>query len=150
MLKEFREFALRGNVVDLAVGVIIGAAFGKIVSSFVNDILMPPLGLLLGSVDFSNLFLNLSSQHYATLAEAKQAGAPTLNYGVFINTLIDFLIVAFAIFLLIQQINRLTRRSKEAPTPTTKPCPYCVTTIPLAAIRCPACTSQLEPARGAG
>src|ERR1700757_2177935 len=112
VLKEFREFALRGNVVDLAVGVIIGAAFGKIVSSFVNDILMPPLGLLLGSVDFSNLFLNLSSQHYATVAEAKQAGAPTLNYGVFINTLIDFLIVAFAIFLLIQQINRLTRRSK--------------------------------------
>jgi large conductance mechanosensitive channel len=150
MLKEFREFALRGNVVDLAIGVIIGAAFGKIVSSFVNDILMPPLGLLLGSVDFSNLFLNLSSQHYATLAEAKQAGAPTLNYGVFINTLIDFLIVAFAIFLLIQQINRLTRRSKKAPTPTTKPCPYCLTTVPLAAIRCPACTSQLEPVKGAG
>ena len=147
-MKEFREFALRGNVVDLAVGVIIGAAFGKIVSSFVNDILMPPLGLLLGSVDFSNLFLNLSSQHYATLAEAKQAGAPTLNYGVFINTLIDFLIVAVAIFLLIQQINRLTRRSKEAPAPTTKPCPYCLTIIPLAATRCPSCTSHLDAANG--
>src|SRR4051794_14446651 len=116
MWKEFREFALRGNVVDLAIGIIIGAAFGRIVSSFVNDILMPPLGLLLGRVDFSNLFISLSSQHYATLAEAKQAGAPTLNYGVFINTLIDFVIVAFAIFLLVQQINRLTRRSKaEAP-----------------------------------
>lgn len=147
MLKEFREFALRGNVVDLAIGVIIGAAFGKIVTSFVNDILMPPLGLLLGRVDFSNLFINLSSQHYATLAEAKQAGAATLNYGAFINTVIDFVIVAFAIFLLIQQINRLTRRAKEAPTPTTKPCPYCLTAIPLEATRCPSCTSHLEGAR---
>jgi large conductance mechanosensitive channel len=147
MWKEFREFALRGNVVDLAIGIIICAAFGRIVSSFVNDILMPPLGLLLGRVDFSNLFINLSSQHYATLAEAKQAGAPTLNYGAFINTVIDFAIVAFAIFLLVQQINRLTRRSKaEAPAPTTKPCPYCLTTIPLAATRCPNCTSQLEAA----
>jgi large conductance mechanosensitive channel len=147
MWKEFRELALRGNVVDLAIGIIIGAAFGRIVSSFVNDILMPPLGLLLGRVDFSNLFINLSSQHYATLAEAKQAGAPTLNYGAFINTVIDFAIVAFAIFLLVQQINRLTRRSKaEAPAPTTKPCPYCLTTIPLAATRCPNCTSQLEAA----
>jgi large conductance mechanosensitive channel len=146
MLKEFREFALRGNVVDLAIGVIIGAAFGKIVTSFVNDILMPPLGLLLGRVDFSNLFINLSSQHYATLAEAKQAGAATLNYGAFINTVIDFVIVAFAIFLLIQQVNRLTRRAKEAPTPTTKPCPYCLTSIPLKATRCPSCTSHLEEA----
>jgi large conductance mechanosensitive channel len=151
MWKEFREFALRGNVVDLAIGIIIGAAFGRIVSSFVNDILMPPLGLLLGRVDFSNLFINLSSQHYATLAEAKQAGAPTLNYGAFINTLIDFIIVAFAIFLLVQQINRLTRRGKaEAPAPTTKPCPYCLTAMPLAATRCPACTSHLEPAKGTG
>jgi large conductance mechanosensitive channel len=151
MLKEFREFALRGNVVDLAIGVIIGAAFGKIVSSFVNDILMPPLGLLLGRVDFSNLFLNLSSQHYATLAEAKQAGAATLNYGLFINTLIDFAIVAFAIFLLIKQINRLTRRNTPAaPEPTTKPCPYCLTTIPLAATRCPSCTSHLDTASGSG
>jgi large conductance mechanosensitive channel len=151
MWKEFREFALRGNVVDLAIGIIIGAAFGRIVSSFVNDILMPPLGLLLGRVDFSSLFINLSSQHYATLAEAKQAGAPTLNYGVFINTLIDFIIVAFAIFLLVQQINRLTRRGKaEAPAPTTRPCPYCLTAIPLAATRCPACTSHLETAKSTG
>jgi large conductance mechanosensitive channel len=151
VLKEFREFAIRGNVIDLAVGVVIGAAFGKIVTSFVNDVLMPPLGLLLGRVDFSNLFLNLSSQHYATLAEAKQAGAPTLNYGAFINTVIDFAIVAFAVFLLVQQINRLTRRrDAAAPAPTTKPCPYCLTAVPLAATRCPACTSQLEPAKGAG
>src|SRR6185369_16926240 len=143
MWKEFRDFAMRGNVVDLAVGLIIGAAFGKIVTSFVNDILMPPLGLLLGRVDFSNLFINLSPQHYATLAEAKQAGAATINYGLFINTLLDFVIVAFAIFILIKQINRLqSLTKKEAPpaAPTTKPCPYCVTQIPLAATRCPACT----------
>jgi large conductance mechanosensitive channel len=148
MWKEFREFALRGNVVDLAIGVIIGAAFGKVVTSFVNDVLMPPLGLLLGRVDFSNLFINLSSQPYATLAEAKQAGAATLNYGAFINTVIDFAIVAFAIFLLIQQINRLTRSiKKEAPpAPTTKPCPYCLSAIPLKATRCPSCTSHLEGA----
>jgi large conductance mechanosensitive channel len=147
--KEFREFAIRGNVIDLAIGVVIGAAFGKIVTSFVNDVLMPPLGLLLGRVDFSNLFLNLSSQHYATLAEAKQAGAATLNYGLFINTLIDFAIVAFAIFLLVQQINRLTRRNAAAePTPTTKPCPYCLTAIPLLATRCPSCTSHLDTAGG--
>jgi large conductance mechanosensitive channel len=149
MWKEFREFALRGNVVDLAIGVIIGAAFGKIVTSFVNDVLMPPLGLLLGRVDFSNLFINLSSQHYATLAEAKQAGAATLNYGAFINTVIDFTIVAFAIFLLIQQINRLTRREKVAEAPTTKPCPYCATQIPLLATRCPSCTSHLDEATDA-
>jgi large conductance mechanosensitive channel len=149
--KEFREFAIRGNVIDLAVGVVIGAAFGKIVTSFVGDVLMPPLGLLLGRVDFSNLFLNLSSQHYATLAEAKQAGAATLNYGAFINTLIDFVIVAFAVFLLIQQINRLTRRNAAAvPAPATKPCPYCLTTIPLPATRCPSCTSHLDTASGAG
>ena len=148
LLREFREFAIRGNVIDLAIGVVIGAAFGKIVTSFVNDVLMPPLGLLLGRVDFSNLFLNLSSQHYATLAEAKQAGAATLNYGLFINTVIDFAIVAFAIFLLIQQINRLTRRN-AAPAPATKPCPYCLTAIPLAATRCPSCTSHLDTAGGA-
>ena len=151
MWKEFREFAIRGSVIDLAVGVVIGAAFGKIVTSFVSDVLMPPLGLLLGRVDFSNLFINLSSQHYATLAEAKQAGAPTLNYGAFINTVIDFVIVAFAIFLLVQQVNRLTRRGKtEAPAPATKPCPYCLTTIPLAATRCPSCTSHLDTAAGTG
>jgi large conductance mechanosensitive channel len=150
MLKEFRDFAMRGNVVDLAVGLIIGAAFGKIVTSLVNDILMPPLGLVLGKVDFSNLFINLSGQHYATLAEAKQAGAATLNYGLFINTIIDFVIVAFAIFLLIKQINRLQRLQKNEPPPaepTTKACPYCISTIPLAATRCPNCTSQLEGAK---
>jgi len=152
MLKEFRDFAMRGNVVDLAVGLVIGAAFGKIVTSLVNDILMPPLGLLLGSVDFSNLFINLSSQHYATLAEARQAGAATVNYGAFINTIIDFVIVAFAIFILIKQINKLQNFHKKetAPaTPTTKPCPYCVSTIPLAATRCPNCTSQLEGTKAA-
>jgi large conductance mechanosensitive channel len=146
MWKEFREFAMRGNVVDLAIGIIIGAAFGKIVTSLVNDVLMPPLGLILGRVDFSNLFIDLSGQHHATLAEAKQAGAATINYGLFINTVIDFVIVAFAIFILIRQINRLQRRGKAAeppPAPTKKPCPYCLTEIPLAATRCPACTSQL-------
>jgi large conductance mechanosensitive channel len=150
MLKEFRDFAMRGNVVDLAVGLIIGAAFGKIVTSLVNDILMPPLGLLLGKVDFTNLFINLGAQHYATLAEAKQAGAATINYGLFINTILDFVIVAFAIFLLIKQINQLQKmHKKEAPpaAPTTKTCPYCISTIPLAATRCPSCTSQLEGAK---
>jgi large conductance mechanosensitive channel len=147
MWKEFREFAVRGNVVDLAVGIIIGAAFGKIVTSLVNDVLMPPLGLILGSVDFSNLFINLSGAHYATLAEAKAAGAATINYGLFINTIIDFVIVAFAIFLLVQQVNRLKRMSEGAPADapvTTKPCPYCLTQIPLKATRCPACTSEVE------
>ena len=141
MWREFRDFAMRGNVVDLAVGIIIGAAFGKIVSSLVNDILMPPIGVLLGKVDFSNLFLNLSGQHYASLAEAKAAGAATLNYGVFINNIIDFLIVAFAVFLLVQQVNRLTKKPEGAPT--TKECPYCLSQVPLKATRCPQCTSQL-------
>lgn len=149
MWKEFREFAVRGSVVDLAVAVVIGAAFGKIVTSFVSDVLMPVLGLLLGRIDFSNLFINLSSQHYQTLAEAKLAGAATLNYGLFINTIIDFAIVAFAIFLLIRQINRLTRREKGAEAPATKPCPYCATQIPLPATRCPNCTSPLDEATGA-
>jgi large conductance mechanosensitive channel len=142
MWKEFREFAMRGNVVDLAVGVIIGAAFGKIVSSLVNDIIMPPLGLILGEVDFTNLFINLGSKHYASLAEAKAAGAPTLNYGVFINTVLDFILVAFAVFLLVRGINRL-HRAPPPPTPTTRPCPYCLTVVPLQATRCPACTSEL-------
>jgi large conductance mechanosensitive channel len=143
MLKEFRDFAMRGSVVDLAIGVIIGAAFGKIVSSMVNDIIMPPLGLLLGQVDFSNLFINLSGQSYASLAEAQAAGAPTINYGLFINNIVDFLIVAFAIFIVVRQINRLTRKPEPAAAPTTRPCPYCLTTIPLKATRCPSCTSQL-------
>jgi large conductance mechanosensitive channel len=143
MLKEFRDFAMRGNVVDLAVGVIIGAAFGKIVTSFVSDILMPPLGLLLGRVDFSGLFINLTSTHYDTLAAAKAAGAATLNVGLFINAVIDFLIVAFAVFLLIRQINRFMPKPAPAVAPATKDCPYCLTAIPLKATRCPSCTSQL-------
>jgi large conductance mechanosensitive channel len=144
MWQEFKAFAMRGNVVDLAVGLVIGAAFGRIVSSLVNDLLMPPIGLVLGRVDFSNLFLNLSSQHYATLAEAKAAGAPTINYGMFLNTVIDFLIVALAIFLLVRFINRLYQQP-PAP-PTTKTCPYCISTIPLRATRCPHCTSELQAA----
>jgi len=147
MLKEFKAFAMRGNVVDMAVGIIIGAAFGKIVSSFVSDLLMPPIGLLLGKVDFSNLFVTLSSKTFNTLAEAKAAGVPTLNYGLFLNTVIDFLIVAFAIFLLIQQINRLTAKpAPPAGPPTTKDCPFCVSTIAIKATRCPNCTSELRAA----
>lgn len=147
MLKEFREFALRGSVVDLAVGVVIGAAFGSIVTSFVNDILMPPIGLLLGKVNFANLFINLSRQPYATLEEAQAAGAATINYGLFINAVIDFIIVAFVVFLFVRQINRM-RREKEAPPaePTTRECPYCLSTIPLKATRCPHCTSELGAA----
>jgi large conductance mechanosensitive channel len=145
MLKEFKEFALRGNVLDMAIGIIIGGAFGKIVTSLVNDVLMPPLGLLLGEVDFSNLFVSLSRQHYASLAEAKAAGAATLNYGVFLNTVVDFAIVAFAIFLVVRQINRL-RRPQPAPAgpPTTRDCPYCFSAIPLKATRCPHCTSEVK------
>ena len=143
MLKEFREFAMRGNVVDLAVGIILGAAFGKIVTSLVNDVLMPPLGLLLGKVDFSSLFLNLSGTHYNTIAEAKAAGAATINYGIFINTIIDFVIVSFAVFLLVRQINRLTKKPAPPAMPTTKECPYCIAAVPLRATRCPSCTSDL-------
>ena len=147
MFKEFKEFTLRGNVIDLAIGVIIGAAFGKIVTSFVNDILMPPIGLLLGNVDFSNLFINLSGQPYGSLEEAQAAGAATINYGLFINTVLDFIIVAFVIFLLVRQVNRM-RREREAPPaePTTRKCPYCLSTVPLKATRCPHCTSELEAA----
>jgi large conductance mechanosensitive channel len=147
MFREFREFAMRGNVVDLAVGIIIGVAFGKIVTSLVNDIIMPPIGLILGRVDFSNLFLNLSGQPYASLAEAKAAGAPTINYGVFLNNVIDFVIVAFAIFLLVRFINRLSRQPEAAPAaPTTRECPFCLSSIPLRATRCPHCTSTLQAA----
>ncbi len=138
MFKEFKKFALQGSVLDLAIGVIIGAAFGKIVTSFVNDILMPPIGLLLGKVDFSNLFLNLSGQDYATLAEAQKAGAPTLNYGLFINNLIDFLIIAFVIFIIVRQINKLRAAPKEGPS-----CPFCKTALAEGATRCPACTSEI-------
>ncbi len=142
MLKEFREFVTRGSVIDLAVGVIIGGAFGKIVSSLVSDVIMPPIGLLLNGVDFSNLFVSLNGQAFATLADAQKAGAPTLNYGSFINNLIDFFIIALVIFLMIRAINRLQKPAPAA-SPTTKECPHCFTTIPLKATRCPNCTSQL-------
>ena len=147
MLKEFKEFALKGSVVDLAIGIIIGAAFGKIVTSFVNDILMPPIGLLLGKVDFTNLFIDLSGLGYASLEEAKAAGAATLNYGVFLNTIIDFVIVAFAIFMLIRQVNRLQKPAPAAPAaPTTKDCPFCLSAVPIKATRCAHCTSDLKAA----
>jgi len=145
MFKEFKEFAMRGSVVDLAVGVIIGASFGTIVKSLVDDILMPPIGLLIGGLDFSNLFISLSGAQYPSLAAAKEAGAPTINYGVFLNNVLNFLIVAFAVFLLVRQINRLKRETPvPPPAPTEKPCPYCISTIPLAATRCPHCTSELR------
>jgi large conductance mechanosensitive channel len=147
MLKEFREFIARGNAIDLAVGVIIGTAFGSIVTSLVNDIIMPPIGLVLGGVDFTNLFVSLSGQEFPTLKAAKEAGAPTLNYGVFLNAVINFLIIAFVIFMLVRTINRL-RQEKPAPAaaPTTKECPYCLSTIPLKATRCPQCTSEVRAA----
>jgi len=143
VFKEFKEFAMRGNVVDLAVGVIIGAAFGKIVSSLVEDVIMPPVGRLLGHVDFSGLFINLSGKSYETLAAAKAAGAPTLNYGIFLNSVINFLIVAFAVFLVVHQVNRSTRKPEAAAATTTKDCPQCAMAIPLAAKRCGHCTTQL-------
>ena len=144
MFKEFKEFAMRGNVLDMAIGIIIGVAFGKIVSSFVADLLMPPIGLLLGKVDFSNLFINLSGQSFPSLEAAKAAGAATLNYGMFLNTVIDFLIVAFAIFLLIKQVNRFTTKKEKGPaTPTTKECPRCLSQIPIKATRCAHCTSDI-------
>jgi large conductance mechanosensitive channel len=144
MLKEFKEFAMRGNVLDMAIGIIMGAAFGKIITSLVNDIVMPPIGLLLGKVDFSNLFINLSAKPYVKLAEAKAAGAATINYGLFVNTVLDFIIVAFAIFLLVKQINLMKRQKEEVPVPITKECPYCFSNIPLKAMRCPHCTSELK------
>jgi large conductance mechanosensitive channel len=143
MMKEFKEFAMRGNVVDLAVGVIIGAAFGKIVSSLVEDVIMPPIGQLLGHVNFSGLFINISGKTYETLEAAKAAGAPTLNYGIFLNNVINFLIVAFAVFLVVHQVNRWTRKPEAPAAPTTKDCPQCALAIPLAAKRCGHCTTQL-------
>jgi large conductance mechanosensitive channel len=143
MLKEFKEFAMKGNVIDMAVGVIIGAAFGKIVSSMVSDILMPPIGLLLGKVDFSSLFISLSGQSFPSLTVAKASGAPTINYGVFFQTILDFVIVAFVIFLLVKQVNRLKR---EPAAPTTKDCPYCLSSIPIKATRCAHCTSEQKAA----
>jgi large conductance mechanosensitive channel len=142
MFKEFKDFAVRGNVIDMTVGVIVGGAFGKIATSLVNDVIMPPIGLLLGKVDFTNLFINLSRQPYPSLAQAKAAGAPTLNYGVFLNTTLDFLIVAFAVFLLVRQVNRL-RLAPAPAAPTTKDCPHCCSAIALKATRCPHCTSSL-------
>jgi len=143
MYREFKEFIMRGNVVDLAVAVVIGAAFGKIVTSFVEDVLMPPIGLALGGVDFSNLFINLSGNAYPSIAAAKAAGAATLNYGIFINNIINFLIIAFAIFLVIKAINRMQGPAPAA-APTTKDCPYCLSAVPLKATKCAHCTAELK------
>ena len=143
MFKEFKEFAMRGNVIDLAVGVIIGAAFGKIVSSLVEDIIMPPIGRVLGHVNFTDFFISLNGTHYETLADAKKAAAPTINYGLFVNTIINFLIVAFCVFILVQQVNRWARKPAPAAAPTTKECPQCAMAIPIQAKKCPHCTSQL-------
>jgi len=149
MLKEFKEFAMRGNVIDMAVGIVIGAAFGTIVKSLVSDIIMPPIGLLLGNVDFANLFAVLKQGEtlagpYASLADAQAAGAVTINYGVFINTIISFIVIAFAIFMVIRNMNKLKKKEEAPPAiPTTKDCPYCLTSIPIKATRCPHCTSKL-------
>lgn len=147
MLKEFKEFAMRGNVMDMAIGIILGTAFGAIVTSVVNDVLMPPIGLVMGGADFTDLFINLGDGAYPTLAEAQEAGAPVIAYGAFLNRVIDFSIVAFVIFLVVKQMNRL-KRKEEGPPPeaTEKACPYCVTQIPVAATKCPHCTSQLQAA----
>ncbi|MDH3229007.1 MAG: large-conductance mechanosensitive channel protein MscL [Alphaproteobacteria bacterium] len=148
MLKEFKEFAMRGNVVDMAVGIVIGVAFGAIVKSLVSDIIMPPIGLLLGGVDFSEIFINLSGGDFASLAAAKEAGAVTINLGVFINTVLNFLIVAFAIFMVIRLLSKLRKPEEAAPEPeaTTKECQYCYSTIPIQATRCGHCTSELAAA----
>ena len=142
MLQEFKTFIMKGNVIDLAVGIIIGAAFGKVVTSFVNDILMPPIGRLIGKADFSNLFINLTDKSYESLAEAKKAGAATLNYGLFINTTIDFLIVGFAVFLLVKQVNRFRKEEPPKP-PDTRECPFCASNISMKATRCAHCTSEV-------
>lgn len=147
MLTEFKKFAMRGNVADMAVGIVIGVAFGKIVTSLVNDVLMPPVGLVLGKVDFSSLFLNLSGQPYATLKDAKAAGAATIAYGVFLNAVIDFVIVAFVVFLLVRQVNRLESEEPKPAAPTTWECPYCLSVIPLRATRCAHCTAEVAAAR---
>ncbi len=144
MLKEFRTFAMRGSLLDLAIGFVLGTAFGRIVSSFVADMLMPPIGLLLGGLDFANLFVTLRGGPYPSVAAAKAAGAPTINYGIFLDTVVDFVIVAFVMFLVVRQVNRLQRQPEA--TPTTKPCPFCLSTVPLKAVRCPYCTSDLKAA----
>jgi large conductance mechanosensitive channel len=142
MFSEFKKFIMRGNVLDLAIGVVIGGAFGKIVASLVSDVVMPVIGLALGKVDFSGLFISLNGQSYASLVEAKAAKAPTLNYGIFLNTVIEFLIISFVIFIIVKQVNRF-KKPEPVAAPTTKDCPQCCTAIPIAAKRCPACTSQL-------
>ena len=147
MAKEFREFASRGNVIDLAVGVIIGAAFSKIITSLVSDIVMPPIGKVIGGVDFKNLFIALDRQGYASLADAQKAGAATINYGVFMNTVVEFLIVAFVIFLMVQQINRLKTPEPKPPAEDARDCPFCISRIPIKATRCPQCTSELRPSK---
>lgn len=144
MWKEFKEFAMKGNVIDLAIGVVIGGAFGKIVTSMVNDIIMPLIGMLLGKIDFANLFLVLGDGDFLTIDAAKDAGVPTLNYGLFINNIIDFMIIAFSIFLVIKQINRFTKKKEEPAPVTTKKCKFCISDIPLDATRCPYCTSVVE------
>lgn len=146
MFKEFREFAVKGNVMDMAVGIIIGAAFGKIVTSLVEDVIMPPIGLVLGKIDFSSLFISLTGQRFPSVGAAKAAGAPTINYGLFLNNILTFLIVAFAVFLLVKTVNRLRRQEEKVEEATTKDCPFCQTGIPIKATRCPHCTSQLEAA----
>ncbi|HLO01911.1 MAG TPA: large conductance mechanosensitive channel protein MscL [Symbiobacteriaceae bacterium] len=144
MWKEFRDFAVKGNILDLAIGVIIGGAFGKVTTSLVNDILMPPIGMIVGRVDFSNLYIPLNGQHYDSLAAAKVAGAPTLNIGLFVNNLLDFTIMAFAVFLVVRQVNALRKRwDRKEKAPSMKECPYCLTKVPVKATRCSACTSQL-------
>lgn len=143
MLKDFKNFVMRGNVVDMAVGVIIGAAFGKIVSSLVSDVLLPPIGKITGGVDFSNLYFNLTSTPYESLAQAQQAGAATVNYGIFINAVINFFIVAGVLFLLITQVNKLKTRFEEKSAPNTKECPFCLSSIPIKAVKCAHCTSEL-------
>lgn len=145
--KEFKQFALKGNVIDLAIAVVIGAAFGKIISSFVDNVLMPPIGLVMGKHDFSDYFVSLSGQHYDTLAQAKAAGAATLNYGLFTNAIIDFLIVAFAMFLVVKQVNRLTRKLEETPSANMRDCPQCLSPIPIAAKRCKFCAEPLLTVR---
>lgn len=153
ILNEFKKFAVRGNVIDLAVGIIVGGAFNKIVSSLVSDVIMPPIGLLLGKVDFSNLYINLGGEEYGSLAAASEAGAPTINYGAFLNEIVMFVITVFAVFMLIRFINKVKEREeagKVAPTPTTRQCPYCLTVVSIQATRCLACTSELEKMPVAG
>ena len=147
MLHEFRQFAMRGNVIDMAVGIIIGAAFGKIVTSLVNDVVMPPLGMAIGRVDFKNLFVALNGETFASLADAQKAGAPTINYGLFMNTVLEFLIVAFVIFLMVRQINRLKTPEPTPAKDDSRDCPFCLSRIPGKATRCPHCTSELRQAK---